>query len=256
MAFSHATVPFKIWELPGKGLGMVAISNIPKHSVFVSESPLVFIDDPNKAGIPKLVDILDAFRNLTIVEQGSFRALSATDTQLKYFKQRLGPKGTFPTTEIATKFFVNSHIIMDRYHVLGETIARLNHSCVPNAVARFDPVSKKIEGIAVENIIAGEEIVVAYTWLACSRAKRKEDLKRRGNEFDCQCRACVISDLDPEHRKDSEARRELMDKMASEDKKECKNGPTPSFERRVSRLSSLCLLVSLEPFMYRESIAL
>jgi hypothetical protein len=72
-------------------------------------------------------------------------------------------------------------------------VALLNHSCLPNCVLVFvgepAPVGLRVHVRAVRRIGRGEELTIAYTDVAESRAQRRASLAR-GYFFQCRCARC------------------------------------------------------------------
>lgn len=72
----------------------------------------------------------------------------------------------------------------DRASVLGRRLARLNHSCRPNAgVHFFEP--DRIRVYALRDVEAGEELCLTYCDLLQAEADRRRDLASYG--FRCRC---------------------------------------------------------------------
>ncbi|KAH9841091.1 uncharacterized protein C8Q71DRAFT_438937 [Rhodofomes roseus] len=77
--------------------------------------------------------------------------------------------------------------------VVCELTCRANHSCSPNAVARWDLPSFSIELRARRRILAGEEITISYLpELTLPRATRIT-LLRESYAFTCACPACSLT---------------------------------------------------------------
>ncbi|KAJ6483632.1 hypothetical protein C8R47DRAFT_1017770 [Mycena vitilis] len=98
------------------------------------------------------------------------------------------------------------------YGIISRHITRLNHSCQPNVVQRWDWDSLTLSVRAVSHIRTGEELLRSYidpTHLA----PRAERLKRLANlyEFECTCPSCS---LPPEESVQSDAnRRQINDEL-------------------------------------------
>ncbi|KAG8812762.1 hypothetical protein FRC17_001835 [Serendipita sp. 399] len=71
------------------------------------------------------------------------------------------------------------------------TLARCNHSCGPNALARFNHNTWAIELRATRVIKAGEEILISYVDVLQESTKRSEQLTR-GYNFTCRCLWCGL----------------------------------------------------------------
>ncbi|KAJ6500153.1 hypothetical protein C8R47DRAFT_971260 [Mycena vitilis] len=73
--------------------------------------------------------------------------------------------------------------------------SRLNHSCSPNVIHRFDPHSFSLIVHSIRPIAKGEEIVHSYIDLtrAATREARR-DLLRDHFHFECLCDRCMLPD--------------------------------------------------------------
>jgi len=90
--------------------------------------------------------------------------------------------------------FLTNALPMGSYRVLGiyPTVARINHSCKPNAHHFFNEEDKSEEVWVMEPIKAGEEITVSYIRTFCSRNFRQELLQDRFG-FQCSCSVCMLT---------------------------------------------------------------
>lgn len=73
-------------------------------------------------------------------------------------------------------------------------IARINHSCVPNAQGHFHEGLEKLNVHATRDILDGEEVMINYlkeTGVALRRQRQGKLLEGYG--FDCDCPACDAS---------------------------------------------------------------
>ena len=78
-----------------------------------------------------------------------------------------------------------------RASALYPTVACANHSCAPNAEARFVHGTTRLRLVALRNIAAEEEITISYIDEneTGSRMERREAL--RDYRFVCDCSLCL-----------------------------------------------------------------
>lgn len=93
-------------------------------------------------------------------------------------------------------------------------IARVNHSCVPNAVTHWNRETERLNLHAVRDIDVGEEITLGYIMLVKSGVERRRELKERWG-FDCRCEACMLA---PEAQAEAKAEAEEQEKKKAEEK--------------------------------------
>ncbi|KAK3307641.1 uncharacterized protein B0T15DRAFT_395256 [Chaetomium strumarium] len=95
----------------------------------------------------------------------------------------------------------NSHTVMvgdEEVHVgLFTEVARINHSCRPNAYYRFSERRLTMEVVAYHAIEPGDEITLSYVPLETPSPVRRQYLKSHWG-FDCTCPLCTgpTPDLD------------------------------------------------------------
>lgn len=73
------------------------------------------------------------------------------------------------------------------------SIARINHSCVPNAQGHFHEGLERLNIHATRDILDGEEVMINYlkeTGVALRR--QRQDKLLEGYGFDCDCPACDV----------------------------------------------------------------
>lgn len=101
---------------------------------------------------------------------------------------------------------------MDRQAIFPR-IARINHSCVPNAQGHFHEGLERLNIHATRDILDGEEVMINYlkeTGVALRTQRQGKLLEGYG--FDCDCPAC---DINSESGRDGERQRvEGLSKLA------------------------------------------
>ena len=110
--------------------------------------------------------------------------------------------------------FLTNALPMGSYRVLGiyPTVARINHSCKPNAHHFFNEEDKTEEVWVMETIKAGEEITISYIRTFCSKNFRQELLQ---DKFGFSC-ACSVCSLTGEKLQEDDRLRHEIDKLAQD----------------------------------------
>ncbi|KAH6711984.1 hypothetical protein BKA61DRAFT_609385 [Leptodontidium sp. MPI-SDFR-AT-0119] len=189
----------KLWEvvdIPGKGKGIIVTQNITPGTLLLSEAPLIKTDVVQSLTTAEQ-DLENALGKLSISEQENFRTLhtnfpeNTKEKLIGIIRSNAYPLG--PDTEVGGLF---------------ADIARINHSCLPNAVQHWDELLGKQTIYAVRPIANGEEITTCYQPSGTS-SKRKEILKEFF-KFDCTCELCS---LPPDELKASDERISQAEKL-------------------------------------------
>jgi len=205
--------------IDGKGLGVVAVRPIPIGARLLAEAPLV------EHG-PGMISAADAVAALPDGDRSVFYSLVQNEA-------RFGPKKT-----VAGIFGTNSHpchAFREGYKAIFPLASRINHSCDPNAVYKWNGALRRLTVHACRPIEAGEEIACSYGFAdgnAVSRAQRRAHLKGLFG-FDCACTKCM---LQGEALRDSDARLAAI-------------GDSMTLVRELSRAGCLSLpkIVTLDP---------
>jgi hypothetical protein len=168
---------------PNKGLGIFATQFIAQGSPILLEAPLVSIPMPSKITsqgfrITDMVsDITSAFGSLPLSDQNIF--LSLHDHRFPSEQDQ---------SHLLTIFRSNAFNIEDDRIGLFPKLARINHSCRPNAGNGWSEKTQKRVIYAMRDIGEGEEITVSYIPLLKPTSERQARLAQYG--FLCDCAAC------------------------------------------------------------------
>ena len=159
---------YKVTEIEGKGLGCIAIVEIKKDSVILSESPQICEDTQEVEGSSKWIkSLLKSFYQMSKTDQLQYLKLhnkfnnSSVGKIIEDFKFKIGkieqdPEKAKEILNICGIFFANSFL-----DGVGIKMSRFNHSCQPN-VGKYADSDGQIEVRAIENIKAGKEISLNY----------------------------------------------------------------------------------------------
>ncbi|RDW82478.1 putative set-containing protein 5 protein [Coleophoma cylindrospora] len=168
---------FTIQDIPGKGKGLIASQTIAPGTCILSESPLFTTEN---------------IRSIETTERDLAKEVQALpkDLNLAFFALH----NNYPSEGSPI-----SNIVRSNAYPLGPTsgigaiflaIARINHSCRPNAQQAWNPATKKETVYALRSIQIGEEITLSYHNGGTS-SQRRADLKEHFR-FDCTCDACSL----------------------------------------------------------------
>ncbi|KAK5124818.1 hypothetical protein LTR85_001531 [Meristemomyces frigidus] len=172
------------------GQGLFAARDIDSGSLILSEAPLLTVDDVNT--LPRQGEFLDQVRLLSDEQKAALVHLG-----------HHGPVGfTMPDLEKALKLNVSTaahYVIATFWHScypfvkgqskydLFEWTSFLNHSCKPNAEARFTPETNRLCVRALEPIKEGREVTISYISPYAEWSVRNARLG-----FYCRCKACRL----------------------------------------------------------------
>jgi hypothetical protein len=185
---------FKLSEVPGKGLGLVATAPIAMGTRILSEAPLI-----RQSRFAKESVSFSQFETLTEEEKSQIYELF--NMQGKHH-DLMGIIWTnaieLSGTEDEAGLFVQA--------------SRINHACVPNCHHSWDKKSGVLNVHAVRNIQVGEEITNSYIKGIGTFAERQSHC-RTNFGFKCQCSQCSLPPMD---RKKSDERIEEVYKLQAQ----------------------------------------
>ncbi|ORY62916.1 uncharacterized protein BCR38DRAFT_217437 [Pseudomassariella vexata] len=225
-----------IWEVresPGKGLGVFATTLITAGSRVMVEPPLFAIKPPEF--IPgkgyeieaMIADVDKAVAALSSEEQDEFRSCH---------EHRLPNEAASEHRRNMFIFRSNAYTLTDGKIAMFPKIAKINHSCRPNAANVWSSVSRLRIIWAARDILPGEEVSVTYAPLLQTREDRQKRLAQYG--FRCSCEACHDhAHTDPRRKQMARLLSELEDRLARK---------TSAFANKKLLLKATALVEMLE----------
>ncbi|OCH90026.1 SET domain-containing protein [Obba rivulosa] len=203
---------YRLQEVEGAGLGLVATRKIKAGEIIFAERPLVVskaawmggrkIDDPaykEKAAWTDSNDLLKFVVNrMDPKRRKAFKALANCHRE-EGCPPLLGiirTNGISITEELRMLFPTMPDSPWGAFTAIGEITGRMNHSCCANTFINFGTVSFAIDVTASRDIGVGEEITRSYCDALAPQAVRQASLNPWA--FVCSCRACrdpVESDI-------------------------------------------------------------
>ena len=176
-----ASPPWVLREIEGKGFAAFATRRFEMGELICTELPTVWAPGHHPFSAAQVAEIEARVSGLGDEERGAFYAMA----------------NVFPVPDAATRaagiFMTNAFDMTDSPH--GEAcamylaLARLNHSCTPNAQQTHLPDTGEEVLYASRAIEAGEEINDCYIELRQPAARRRAELADL-YRFDCSCPAC------------------------------------------------------------------
>ncbi|KAK4982889.1 hypothetical protein LTR66_003890 [Elasticomyces elasticus] len=202
---------FEVRDAAGKGKGLFAIRHIPRGTRILSEQALIAC-----SGFVGNGSVTKAFYGLPADKRSAYMDLDCK-TVLPGEQDISEPlrNQLLPARAIIAVFQTN--FVVEQTHTLRMTVylqaSRLNHSCVPNALASYNSAVAGQVVHAIHDIKPDEEITISYIQsLEYGRQTRNNELKQPVERwfFTCECEACGTKDRPNET---SDAMRERLNKM-------------------------------------------
>ncbi|CAE7244030.1 set5, partial [Symbiodinium necroappetens] len=175
---------FEICSLEGKGKGVVAKRRLQQGELILQEPPLLILTR-DELGKFADADIEERLATLSTEDQESFWELF--DAQIIKGEGR----GSAKSRVLTNSYPVEDEAGQEAVAVFN-TIARFNHSCVPNAHNSWDAETGAETIYVTRDIEAGQEICTTYLDLIARREDRQAELSKR-LKFMCTCQACSLN---------------------------------------------------------------
>lgn len=250
-----------------KGLGLFAKVRIPRGTRILSERPTLSINQGQNAS-----DIYTNSRLLSVADKLKVLQLSShIASPFLRWSQVIGYsiKSLFSTREgvkifIPSLFTLREHLTIlsifrtNAFSLGGTTgihqaifasVARLNHSCVPNSQGNFHEVLGSFNVHATRDILADEELTISYLpEHGAVQAVRQKSLAD-GYGFPCDCPAC---DLSTARGQGGEERRVLMQEELSAFAQKASESGNRNIEAELRTIESYILLFETEGIAGRE----
>ena len=189
LLFSNSGEGPKLYEIgpsPGKGLGVFATVDIPRGTRIMADACLFYVVGPKAM----ITEIEAGFDNLTPNQQEDYLALRCPD---------------YPGKSPIIRTWEANCFAMDHDTGIFLQASRINHSCTPNALFKWNANIERETVHAIVDIPAGKEIETSYCPPHRDAYNRREKLEHYG--FDCLCEPCR---QDTPAGTNSEARRRRM----------------------------------------------
>ena len=190
-----------------KGFAAFALRKFEKGDLILTEKPTTWVHGHHPFDSTQVAEI-----------EEKVGALSEEDRRAFYDMSNVFPEAATKATGI---FMTNCFDMTNAPH--GEScamyiaIARLNHSCTPNAQQTHIPETGEEVLYASRTIEIGEEINDCYIDLRQSTSMRKKDLLEY-YRFECTCSACTLCDArdDAKRTRAQELDERIMDAIAED----------------------------------------
>ena len=221
----RASSCYKLCQVPGKGLGVVASRDLSPGTLVTIETPLLVLDPPKerktllktlgcdwcKVDMRAPPELVRAQIQRMIVEKTVKRMREEERDQFMGLTDKTASNSN---SKSPWGVFVTNALPMGSYTVLGiyPTVARINHSCKPNAHHFYNEDDKTEEVWVMEPIQAGEEITISYIRTFCSRNFRQELLQEKFG-FVCGCSVCGLTG---ERLQEDDRLRQEIDRLAQD----------------------------------------
>ncbi|KAF2731532.1 SET domain-containing protein [Polyplosphaeria fusca] len=207
---SHLTTcpgPPENWHVtpsPGKGLGVFATRALEEGTIVMREAPSLLITPP-----PIVPGYGYNVTEVGLRVQSAFDSLSpALQSEILSLHAHFKPGESSSTAFARLKAIFRSNAYNTGKDIgLFPKIARINHSCRPNAGYVWNERLGRRVVFANRRIEEGEEITDSYVPLLLSRRERQQRLDTYG--FRCKCEACRVGE--EEGRKSDRRRRDIKE---------------------------------------------
>lgn len=169
-------MPFVLRDISGKGKGLITTEDLEPGALIFSEKPLFTTESlSNAATIEK--DLGAIVRSLSKDDQRAFLSLHNNNPGPEPFTNIVRSNGypLGPASEVGGVF---------------PLVARINHSCRPNAQHAWHNQRGREEVRAVRRISEGDELTLSYSNGGPSEARRGALKTYFG--FDCRCELCSL----------------------------------------------------------------
>ena len=171
---------WNIQDIPNKGKGLIATRALTPGTLILSEEPL-------------LTSEVFTSVDMDVTEQDLTRALHKLPKESQ--KAFTSLFNNFPGKHNLGGIFRSNAYPLGPNSGVGAvfaTVSRINHSCNPTTVQRWNPLLERMTVYAVRPIPTGTEITTAYH-VGGPSSVRKPILKEHFG-FDCTCEVCSLPD--------------------------------------------------------------
>lgn len=194
---SLASLPrLEVRESPGRGYGLFTAEKISAYSRILEDHALLSLSKGED-----LPQLWPKYLALPSEDRQVFDELNAPDYQLakeaklsaSLRKRGYSKDDSEAMARVSSRFIGNSFKSTSEsdkkwHHCLFANVARINHSCTPNAHGHYRSNATTEYIYALRDIEAGEEIEITYFDMTLPLADRQA--RTRAWSFTCRCPAC------------------------------------------------------------------
>ena len=183
LCIPNISVGFKREQIPGKGDGIVATTNIQRGTPLTAETAIFSVDDVRDTLSP---DNERAIRR---------HARAASNWQFRELVCTSDPPSDYSRFD-TNNFKMGEDERGKRRCGIFIEASRFNHSCIPNAYFAWNPALNNSQGqltiYAIQDIHAGERILISYRPKYCYKLRDACQAKlNKHYGFTCGCPACL-----------------------------------------------------------------
>lgn len=180
---------YRVEEIPGKGLGLVATRRLERGEALMREAPIFIVHTDvlrrAAAGPGPIRDLLDlGFRRLPPAARDLL--LRETQTSARSKCHRLIDMLATNGYDVGLQGFSGTGPHVGLY----PAVSRLNHDCRPNLAYRTDSSLVHRNRVA-RTVLPGQELTVSYLDPFLPRRHRRAQTRRHWG-FECECRLCSL----------------------------------------------------------------
>ncbi|KAF4337306.1 SET domain protein [Fusarium beomiforme] len=170
---------YELRDIPGKGKGLVATSNIPRGTRILAESPFFKLPRFGLTGGSYQQSIIAKVETMSKKKRKEFYALY----------------NAWPEIGKELGIIKTNALPMGDEGGMFPVASRINHSCAQNAQNTWNSDINKLTIHAIKDIDQGEEITIMYLGEHADYATRQHALKE-DHRFECTCERCSLPEAD------------------------------------------------------------
>ncbi|OHE96960.1 TPR domain-containing protein [Colletotrichum orchidophilum] len=212
---------FNVRQAVGKGLGVFASRPILTGQRILTDQALLTITSSDSNSILRQAHLLSTAGRESLLSLSTNPSKSSVFSWLEsIWRSKSAPQNTVSNHTILNIFRNNNFNIGNQTQALFPRVARLNHSCVPNAQGNFHKGLNAFTIHATRDIATEEEITISYLDEHLGLRQSRQTALHNGYGFTCACSACsptTASEAGEARRADIARKLELFAEAASED---------------------------------------
>ncbi|KAK1687649.1 TPR domain-containing protein [Colletotrichum godetiae] len=212
---------FIVRQAIGKGLGVFASRSIVTGQRILTDQALLTITSSDSNSILRQAHLLSAAGRDSLLSLSINPSKSSVFSWLEsIWRSKSAPQDTVSNHTILNIFRNNNFNIGNQTQALFPRVARLNHSCVPNAQGNFNKDLNAFTIHATRKIEPEEEITISYLDEHLGLRQSRQTALHDGYGFTCGCSACsstTSSEAGEVRRAEIQRKLELFAEAASED---------------------------------------
>jgi hypothetical protein len=210
---------FRVSQAGPKGFGVFATQPIARGTRIIADRILLSVDNRDKSVLNAAARLSpEDLRGLLSLSMNISKRKSLSYLATAVWGSRLSTGSISQSRNLLNIFYNNNFALSgpNEKRAVFLTVARLNHSCIPNAQGNLNAAlpGGQFTIHALREIDKGEEITISYLHDELGVRSTRQKWLKEGYGFECACEICIASGSGQRHEQSHRRRLKIQQMLA------------------------------------------